>query len=83
MKQMTIVKSATKLINDYQEINEKSILGLDGDMYDWNMYDIEGYIEYVDELTSEEINHLENRVKALRNYIKAMEHLNKFEHKYA
>jgi len=36
----------------------------------------------MDDLESEEINHLENRVKALRNYVKAMENLNKFETKY-
>jgi len=72
----------SKLIKEYQKINEKSILDLDGDMYDWNMYDIEGYMENMDDLESEEINHLENRVKALRNYVKAMENLNKFETKY-
>ena len=62
-----------KLIKEYQKINGKSILDLDGDMYDWNMYDIEGYMENMDDLESEEINHLEKRVKALRNYVKAME----------
>lgn len=72
-----------KLIKEYQKINGKSILDLDGDMYDWNMYDIEGYMENMDDLESEEINHLEKRVKALRNYVKAMENLNKFETKYA
>lgn len=82
---MTTIKKAINLIKEYQKINNDDVVDLDlkGDMYDWNMYDIEGYIEYVYDLTSEEINHLENRVKALRNYVKAMENLKKFETKYS
>ena len=72
----------SKLIKEYQKINGKSILYLDDYMWEWNMSDIEGYMENMDDLESEEINHLENRVKALRNYVKAMENLNKFETKY-
>jgi len=75
----------TKQLLIYRELNDK-IVDDYPHMYDYNLYDIEGYTnELYDEIkfTKDQCKHLEKRVIALRKFIEANEELNKYETIYA
>ena len=73
------------LIKLYRDLNDP-IVDEYPNMYDWNLYDIQGYVdELYDEVefTEDDYNHLAKRIIALRKLIEATEELNIYETKYA
>ena len=73
------------MVDLYRNINN-TIVDIYPNIYDFNLYDIEGYYnEMYDEVefTYDDYNHLANRIIALRNLIKATEELDIYETKYA
>ena len=76
---------AENLIEEYIEVND-SLLDINiikEDQFDWNLYDIQGYSEDLNELSREEIDYLKQRVKALKELIKVCNKLEKFTHVYS
>lgn len=73
------------IVDLYRNINN-TIVDIYPNMYDCNLYDIEGYYnEMYDEVefTEDCYNHLAKRIVALRKLIEATEELNTYETKYA
>lgn len=75
----------TKQLLIYRSLNDK-IVDDYPDMYDYNLYDIQGYTDELydeTEFTEDQCKHLENRIIALRKFVEANEELNKYETIYA
>ena len=73
---------AKKLTEQYIEANEE-IIDIDPDLYEWNLYDIQGYVEDNLDLDSSDVETLKNRVKALKAIAKAYKILEDNPHTYS
>ena len=86
-------KKVQKLLDRYFEVND-GISVEEPELFDWNLYDIQGYNECLeefqvpdfgmeDEFTDAEVEHLKNRVEAMELLWKALQLLDKYGHVYA